>query len=243
MPNYPTSLDALTNPSGSDTLNSGSVPHSVQHSTLNDIVEALEAKLGTHATANAISQFMTLAGTGAGLSRWGYHGAVALAEASGSAASYDFQSMSQNFRHLLLLAFVRSNTAAATTPLLARFNNDSGSNYDFQTLSGANATAGAAASIGQTYMQLGTMSAANAAVGAPGLAAILVPYYTQTIPHGALSLAGHKSDNTAASLGVAVHRGDWRTSAAITRVTLLPGAGSFSSDSLVTLYGLGQVAA
>lgn len=47
--NYPTSLDTLTNPTATDTLNSPS--HSTQHANVNDIVEALEAKVGIDSSA------------------------------------------------------------------------------------------------------------------------------------------------------------------------------------------------
>jgi hypothetical protein len=49
--NFPTSLDSLTNPTASDKLNSGTVPHATQHATLNDAVEALEAKVGVDGSA------------------------------------------------------------------------------------------------------------------------------------------------------------------------------------------------
>jgi len=51
MANFPTSLDTLTNPTASDKLNSVTVPHATQHATLNDIVEALEAKVGVDGSA------------------------------------------------------------------------------------------------------------------------------------------------------------------------------------------------
>lgn len=47
--NFPTSLDTLTNPTASDFLNSPS--HSGQHSNANDILEALEAKVGIDSSA------------------------------------------------------------------------------------------------------------------------------------------------------------------------------------------------
>lgn len=47
--NFPTSLDSLTNPTASDKLNSPS--HSTQHATINDAVEAIEAKLGVNGSA------------------------------------------------------------------------------------------------------------------------------------------------------------------------------------------------
>lgn len=51
MPNFPTSLDSLTNPVASDKLNSATVPHATQHSTVNDILEVLEAKVGVNSSA------------------------------------------------------------------------------------------------------------------------------------------------------------------------------------------------
>lgn len=64
--NYPTSLDVLTNPTTNDFLNSPN--HVQQHSDVNDIVEALEAKLGIGASVAATNKL--LRGTGAGASAW-----------------------------------------------------------------------------------------------------------------------------------------------------------------------------
>ena len=47
--NYPTSLDTLTNPTATDYLNSPS--HAAQHANANDILEALEAKVGINSSA------------------------------------------------------------------------------------------------------------------------------------------------------------------------------------------------
>lgn len=48
---FPTTLDALTNPSSSDNLNTAGVLHDVQHSDENDAIEALEAKVGVNGSA------------------------------------------------------------------------------------------------------------------------------------------------------------------------------------------------
>lgn len=64
--NYPTSLDAFTNPTTNDFLNSPN--HVQQHSDINDAVEALEAKLGISASTPASGKL--LRGTGAGSSAW-----------------------------------------------------------------------------------------------------------------------------------------------------------------------------
>jgi len=47
--NFPASLDSLTNPTSSDSLNSPS--HSAQHANVNDAVEALQTKVGADSSA------------------------------------------------------------------------------------------------------------------------------------------------------------------------------------------------
>jgi hypothetical protein len=47
--NFPTSLDALTNPIATDKLNNPS--HATQHANSNDAIEALQAKVGVNSSA------------------------------------------------------------------------------------------------------------------------------------------------------------------------------------------------
>jgi len=47
--NFPTSLDSLTNPSGTDSMSSPS--HAGQHTDANDAIEALQAKVGVDSSA------------------------------------------------------------------------------------------------------------------------------------------------------------------------------------------------
>src|SRR3990167_745527 len=64
--NFPSSLDTLTNPSGTDSV--ATVSHSGQHSNANDAIEALEAKLGTGASTAVTNSIF--AGNGTGSSIW-----------------------------------------------------------------------------------------------------------------------------------------------------------------------------
>ena len=58
--NFPTSLDTLTNPTGTDNLDSPD--HATQHADENDAVEALEAKVGVDGSAVATSHDYKLSG-------------------------------------------------------------------------------------------------------------------------------------------------------------------------------------
>lgn len=66
MANFPTSLDSLSNPAADDTL--AAVPHHTQHGTANDILEALEAKVGIGSTTPTLGTH--LVGTATGSSAW-----------------------------------------------------------------------------------------------------------------------------------------------------------------------------
>jgi hypothetical protein len=46
--NYPNFLDVLINPTASDTLSSGLVPHADQHANINDAMEAVQTVLGVN---------------------------------------------------------------------------------------------------------------------------------------------------------------------------------------------------
>ena len=60
MASFPTSLDTLTNPATTDNLNNPS--HAAQHGTANDILEALEAKVGIDSSAVTTSLDYKLSG-------------------------------------------------------------------------------------------------------------------------------------------------------------------------------------
>jgi len=57
--NFPTSLDALTNPASGDALNNPS--HSAQHANANDAIEALQAKVGVDSSAVTTSHTYKIA--------------------------------------------------------------------------------------------------------------------------------------------------------------------------------------
>ena len=66
---YPGGLDAFTNPTASDTLDSATVPHAAQHSNANDAIEAIESTLGVNpqgSSATVVARLTALDSTVAG---------------------------------------------------------------------------------------------------------------------------------------------------------------------------------
>jgi hypothetical protein len=82
--NFPTSLDTFTNPNSGNTLDSPS--HSVQHSDINDAVEAIEAKLGVgSSTAGSATAGYALVNTSGGTTAYSLLGVSGLS--SGTAVA------------------------------------------------------------------------------------------------------------------------------------------------------------
>lgn len=241
MVNFPGSLDSLANPTATTNRDDpGFALHTVI-STLNDIAEQLEAKLGVGATTPNAAQKIAKA-TAAGTSTWGYYGLVKLAEVGplGSGqATLDFTSIDQNFRSLILDAQFRGTTAANTVAVALRINNDSGANYDYQQFIGSGAAASAAEAFGQTSLAIGNMPGSTAAAGlAAQFRCEIANYVGTTFNKTALTRMANKAGTGTGNLAIVELGGFWRSTAAITRVTLIPNTGNFDTGSVATLWGV-----
>lgn len=150
---------------------------------------------------------------------------------SGGAASIDVTSIPAVYAHLLLVGYLRSDTAAYITGLLLRFNNDSGSNYD-------------CAATGQT-----SINPASTSVGIAGASrtssvfapvAILIPHYAGSSNDKSALFLASLPDNASNAWGAGTTpAGVWKATAAINRITLSPAAGSLIAGSRFSIYAMG----
>lgn len=158
---------------------------------------------------------------------------------SGTTASVTFSSIPSTFTALQLHIQARSDTVALITNLLIRFNSDSGANYDSQSAYGQTISTGAAETVAGTALSIPEVSAASAPANHPGTLILTIPRYAGTT--WVKILDGTSTSAFTTSAGGLVTRkvsGRWRSTAAITSITLLPAAGSFISGSTFTLYGI-----
>jgi len=125
--------------------------------------------------------------------------------------------------------------------LLVRFNGDSGTNYERQTLHGAGTTAGATEASSATSATLGHLTGSTAPAGAFAVGVIELPHYAATDQQKNALARSYYRGATGVGGRVVTHFGaTWNAAVAtqISSVTLLPGSGSFISGCLFTLYGL-----
>jgi hypothetical protein len=160
--------------------------------------------------------------------------------AGSAAANIDFTSISGAYRHLMLEWQGRSDNAGTTLTNNMIFNNDSGSNYDWQRHTTTNTTDAAAVSAGGTSLRAGILLGTGAAAANnPGWGVIHIPNYAASVFNKTFhSSGGAYTGTTAATFQSETDSGVWRSTAAITRITLTPSAGSWIIGSTFTLYGL-----
>lgn len=157
----------------------------------------------------------------------------------GSAASIDLQSIPQIYAHLFLECYLRGDTAAASTSVILRLLNDYSASHDYQYLQGNGTTIPVNEAFGQTSIFAGYCPANTADANLFNATTIDIPHYANTANNKAVSIeTAHKSGTGSLAMNIIVVAGFYRSSAAVTRVTILPAAGNFVAGSRVTLYGM-----
>lgn len=140
MANYPTSLDDFTNPSAGNTLDSPS--HSLQHSDINDAVEALEAKVGIGASpAGSATAGQVLTAQGGGTALWTTPDAGGLVHIETrtvtASASEIFNSVfSATYENYLVVLEVTNTGNVANRIRLRKSGTDASTNYERLSLVG-----------------------------------------------------------------------------------------------------------
>lgn len=161
---------------------------------------------------------------------------------SGSGTSIAFSDIPQSYRHLMLIGSARSSVAAENDGLLLQFNGDTGSNYDWQRMSANNATLSGAVGRGTTSIQVGAIEGASSRAASFSPVHIYIYLYSQGAVYEKYTLSQNTffGDVSAdADMFYQSRGGRWRSTAAITSITLLPLTGpNFVAGSGFQLYGV-----
>lgn len=158
-----------------------------------------------------------------------------------AAASIDVTGIIDDYAHLRLVLYARGDTAALSTTVGLRFNNDSAGNYDQQYYT-MRTTPANVVTAAHTSIVCAVIPAASGTSGAVGVSEIVIPNYAGATLRKAISWKGwakETADGTTSGYGGVVGGGEWRSTAAVTRVTLTPAAGNFLAGTRLTIYGMG----
>lgn len=158
----------------------------------------------------------------------------------GSAANIDITSIVGTYAHLRIILDARGTDTATNSALWLRFNNTTGAGYYYQQQEAYATTSTAIEGLGQGQIVLGEIPAANAPANTSSPTVIEIPNYAGTtfaktcVAHG----GGMRGTTSGLVLNWSVV-GFWQVTSAISRVTLLPSAGSFAAGSRCSVYAFG----
>jgi hypothetical protein len=168
---------------------------------------------------------------------------IATTTLGSSQSSITFSSIPQDYTHLHLRLFTKTNrsSGAGVDDMTIRLNSDSGANYSIHGLYEFNGVAsfGTANNSGLTA-QGG--SAANTVANVFGITIVDLLDYTNTNKFKTARILTGSDSNYATSgyFGFeALDSGNWRNTAAVTSITLTPASGTaYLQYSSASLYGI-----
>lgn len=143
------------------------------------------------------------------------------------------------YAHLMIVAYLRTTEAVIISTAAVTFNNDTGANYDNQTVRGRDTTASSADGQAAANWTL-PIPGASAAAGVFGGALVFMPAYAQTVGEKAAYYMGGFADEAATGGDAGVKTIHWRSTVAVARIIFTAGSGSnFLTGSRLTVYGIG----
>lgn len=151
-----------------------------------------------------------------------------------------FAGIPQQYKHLQLRMTSRTDrSASATADVFVRVNGDSGANYGYHQLYGYNNSAASGATASSTDgLYLGSTAGATSVSGAFGtLVMDLLDFASITKNKTSRCVAG--TIGTSATTGIiGINSSLWRSTAAVTSLTVYCNQGNFVSGTRASLYGL-----
>lgn len=139
----------------------------------------------------------------------------------GADGTFDVSGISQAYTDLLLVPIIRCTRAATNDLVGLRLNNDSGGNYERQTIDANLTTLAAAASTTQTFAwAIAGCPAASSPANTFGVAEIWLHGYKSTSWNKNIVSLNWGNYNGATNRELNIFAGQWSSTAAITRVQL-----------------------
>lgn len=214
-----------------------SVINNTLTSTTGDIIYASAANTPARLGIGSSAQVLTVA---SGIPSWATAatGAVTLISqqtvTGSAAATITFSSIPGTYKNLRIVYLAAGTTGSN---MLMTFNSDSGAHYDRQQLRAYDISTLAAEALANTTAVLAMIG--NTTAGNIGAGEAVFPNYAGTVLHKSYMTMGYsKFAATTGQVSVGLYGGAWRSTAAITTITLtMDGGSSYAIGSSFTLYG------
>ena len=174
-------------------------------------------------------------GWGALLSSTSYESIATTTVGSGGTATITFSSIPATYTHLQIRIMARLSTT--TSGGRVTFNSDTAANYSRHYLYGTGATTAAGGNANASNIDIVQATLSSATANIFGVNVIDILDYANTNKYKTLrALTG--LDINAAGGEISLWSGNWRNTAAISTITVVPQTGSFVEYSSFALYGI-----
>lgn len=153
-----------------------------------------------------------------------------------STAGVAFYSIPQTYKHLQIRVVMRSSVSTPTDFLYSRINGDSAVNYSTHHLQGDGTSVTSGSYTAYGYTPYGNITGNTAPTNAFGAAIIDILDYANTSKYKTLrSLSGLVGSSSGL---IKLGSGSWRSTAAITDITVNPSSADGVAGTRVSLYGI-----
>jgi hypothetical protein len=156
---------------------------------------------------------------------------------AGGVSSVVFSSIPASYTHLQIRGIYRSSRASTRDNLALQFNTDTAANYSDHELYGTGSSALAAATTSATSAISGTTSAASIASNIFGSGVIDILDYANTNKYKTIRALSGFDDNSSSGQ-IWFFSGNWRSTSAITSITIFAQTGNLTQYSSFALYGI-----
>lgn len=192
--------------------------------------------------ARLLNNLISLYTGGAAAAATSYESIATVTVGAGGSSSITFSSIPSTYKHLQIRAIGKNtNTSGAGTNLNLIFNSDSGANYSYHSVYGDGATATATSGTSTSLMWIGHTT--TSATSSPTATNIFAPLVTDILDYADTNkyktirtLNGNDTNSTAGY--IFFNSGSWRSTSAVTSITLSNATANFAQYSSFALYGV-----
>lgn len=156
----------------------------------------------------------------------------------GGVASVSFSSIPNTYEDLRLVIMGSTSAAVTENSINLRFNADSGANYDYQQVFAVAAVEDGFGAVAQTSIPVASLSGTTSPANAASQAVVDILSYARTVFQKNTFARYGTQRATTNTQNIIMTAGWWRSTVAITQITLTPASGNFVEGTVVSLYGL-----
>jgi len=174
-------------------------------------------------------------GAGAPASTTSYE-SIATITGSGTPSSITFSSIPSTYKHLQVRLIARDSRAVTLEAYLIQFNGDTAANYSDHMLYGDGASAAAYSNVSASSMSAYAIPSANASASVYGAGIIDILDYANTSKYKTIRTSTGVDNN--GSGVISIGSGNWRSTSAVTSITIAAQVGNWQANSSFALYGI-----